>query len=143
MISTRVVYHPTMQLASRVCSINFQEKLIELISISNRVREIGRETTTMYSVAHLVSVFSGMFFFQLMRKARIGLVCLINDAKNPRRHKILRPHRKHSPKSTVKFQRPSISKQIIFDRRDCLCLFVRVCSDGFMRAFYSAGKPSM
>lgn len=66
-----------------------------------------------------------MFFFQLMRKARIGLVCLINDARNPRRHKILRPHRKHSPKSTVKFQRPTISKQIIFDRRDCVCVCVR------------------
>lgn len=92
------------------------------------------------SLTYLHRVFFS--FFQLIWNAGIRLLCLINDAKNPRRHKILLPHRKHSPKSTMKPQRRQTSAEHFetnYFRSTPLCAW----SDVFMRAFYSIGKPSM
>lgn len=89
----------------------------------------------------LVSVFSRFFRFQLIRNAEIGPILPYQRcAKSPKRHKILRPHRKHSPKSTVKRRRPrpstwNISKQIIFDREHCVPARLYAC---VWRCFYAS-----
>lgn len=110
-----------------------QQKLVELISA-----ETGKKwsKSNKKTSAHLVSVFSQRFSFPIaIRNAGIRIVYSINDAKNPRRHKILLPRRKHSPKSTEKFRRPETIRSKLFSIGSILCVqcvCVCVCAAMFL-----------